>query len=274
MNMNKCKLIIAFLSIGLISCQVDAENILPNWVDQENSIPAAETIPPNVQELLKAYPNELIGYADNQLIFKDSSMCTYDDNKSKTDADLINHPDIKDMFKYVYKITTSNFNKRPDFDPGRIRNELFFDQMYGKTELEVRSNLVEVIWCPKLVNQVIRVTKINGVNERFLALSQELDMHPEFKGYLKNIGGTFNYRIISGTSRRSMHSYGMTIDLNVSQSNYWQWDCKCKDESKARGYRNQIPYGLVKIFEKHGFIWGGAWKHYDTMHFEYRPELL
>ncbi|MDP3291618.1 MAG: M15 family metallopeptidase, partial [Sulfuricurvum sp.] len=24
----------------------------------------------------------------------------------------------------------------------------------------------------------------------------------------------------------------------------------------------------------HGFIWGGRWYHYDTMHFEYRPELL
>jgi hypothetical protein len=28
------------------------------------------------------------------------------------------------------------------------------------------------------------------------------------------------------------------------------------------------------VFEKHGFIWGGKWYHYDTMHFEYRPELL
>ena len=27
-------------------------------------------------------------------------------------------------------------------------------------------------------------------------------------------------------------------------------------------------------FETHGFIWGGKWYHYDTMHFEYRPELL
>jgi hypothetical protein len=28
----------------------------------------------------------------------------------------------------------------------------------------------------------------------------------------------------------------------------------------------------VEIFERHGFIWGGKWYHYDTMHFEYRPE--
>lgn len=27
-------------------------------------------------------------------------------------------------------------------------------------------------------------------------------------------------------------------------------------------------------FERHGFIWGAKWYHYDSMHFEYRPELL
>ncbi len=31
---------------------------------------------------------------------------------------------------------------------------------------------------------------------------------------------------------------------------------------------------IVKELEKYGFIWGGRWYHYDTMHFEYRPELL
>lgn len=39
-------------------------------------------------------------------------------------------------------------------------------------------------------------------------------------------------------------------------------------------YRNRIPRKIVEIFEKHGFIWGGAWYHYDTMHFEFRPEIL
>jgi hypothetical protein len=35
-----------------------------------------------------------------------------------------------------------------------------------------------------------------------------------------------------------------------------------------------MPPEIVAIFERHGFIWGGKWRHYDTMHFEYRPELL
>ena len=39
-------------------------------------------------------------------------------------------------------------------------------------------------------------------------------------------------------------------------------------------YRNRIPWEIVEVFEKHGFVWGGKWYHYDTMHFEYRPEII
>ena len=37
---------------------------------------------------------------------------------------------------------------------------------------------------------------------------------------------------------------------------------------------DRIPKEIVDVFEKYGFIWGGRWYHYDTMHFEYRPEFL
>ena len=66
---------------------------------------------------------------------------------------------------------------------------------------------------------------------------------------------------------------GGIILINV-YSNYWQWDCKCTSEKVDLSHKNKIPQGIIDIFEKHGFIWGGKWYHYDTMHFEYRPELL
>jgi peptidoglycan LD-endopeptidase CwlK len=77
--------------------------------------------------------------------------------------------------------------------------------------------------------------------------------------------------------RLSTHSFGITIDINTDFSNYWQWDnkvWKTKGEDMDFPYINRIPLGIVKVFEKHGFIWGGKWYHYDSMHFEYRPELL
>ena len=44
--------------------------------------------------------------------------------------------------------------------------------------------------------------------------------------------------------------------------------------SGQRNIGTQIPTEIIDIFERRGFIWGGKWSHYDTMHFEYRPELL
>jgi D-alanyl-D-alanine carboxypeptidase len=68
----------------------------------------------------------------------------------------------------------------------------------------------------------------------------------------------------------SMHAYGAAIDLNLKFSDYWLWQKK----ADPIPYRNRMPQEIVDIFERHGFIWGGKWYHYDTMHFEYRPELL
>ena len=85
--------------------------------------------------------------------------------------------------------------------------------------------------------------------------------------YLVPSAGTYNCRPIAGTAQMSAHGYGIAIDLNVAYSDYWRWGGTAK-------YRNRIPAAVVAAFERHGFVWGGKWYHYDTMHFEYRPELI
>ncbi|MBK5650550.1 MAG: M15 family metallopeptidase [Rhizobium sp.] len=72
----------------------------------------------------------------------------------------------------------------------------------------------------------------------------------------------------------SMHGYAAAIDLNLKVSDYWLWAAKGDGKAKTIPYKNRMPREIVDIFERHGFIWGGKWYHYDTMHFEYRPELL
>ena len=34
------------------------------------------------------------------------------------------------------------------------------------------------------------------------------------------------------------------------------------------------PAAIVSAFEAEHFVWGGRWNRYDTMHFEWRPELF
>ena len=207
---------------------------------------------------------------DNKVIFKTGKVLVYDDKKEKNSQTLLETPDVEDQLFYTYNQAESDKNT----DAGRIRNDAFFKEIYGENAEKVRQNLTTVIWCPSIVNQKLQFSKINGANLALEKVSTELDKHPEWKQYLSNIGGTFNWRVISGTARLSAHSFGITIDINTTYSNYWQWDCGCKNEDVELGYKNRIPMGIVEIFEKHGFIWGGRWKHYDTMHFEYRPEFF
>lgn len=204
------------------------------------------------------------------MVFQSGKTLLYDDHKAKSAQELLDNPDIEDQLHYAYNRGESRYNT----DAGRIRNDAFFKELYGKTAKDVQANLTSVIWCPTLVHQKIQFSTINGANLALEKVSAELDQHPEWKAYLTNIGGTFNWRLISGTQRLSAHAFGITIDINTAYSNYWQWDCGCKNEDAPLGYKNRIPMGIVEIFEKHGFIWGGRWKHYDTMHFEYRPEFF
>jgi D-alanyl-D-alanine carboxypeptidase len=224
--------------------------------------------------VLKKYYPQIADIKDNKVFFKDGSSMIFDDKKNKIFQELLDNPDIEDQFRFSY--LSGSFSKNPtnNQDPGRIRNEAFFKKIYGETKAEVEAKLVEIIWCPKLVNQKIKVTSVNDIDKIVTKMSDELDQHPEYQDFVSNIAGTFTWRNIAGSTRISMHSFGMTMDINLDNTNYWQWDCKCKNENAVLKYKNKIPAGLVKIFEKYGFIWGGKWYHYDTMHFEYRPELI
>jgi hypothetical protein len=234
-----------------------------------------DTIPQAAKKLIKSYPDVIAGFADNQIIFRDKTTIVWDDGiKNKSFQMLLDKPDLKDMFAQRYSIGVQKSLPPSKFDPGRIRNEALFLKMYGNTENAVRKNITEIMWCPKLVGQKIRVTTVNEVDKKLIEVSKELDEHPELQKYLTNIGGTFNWRNIKGTTRHSMHSFGMTIDINTDYSEYWEWVCKCTNEDAVVKYHNRIPQSIVDIFEKNGFIWGGKWYHFDTMHFEYRPELI
>ena len=61
--------------------------------------------PPATQKLINAYPDFISGFANNQLIFKDGTKLTWDDGiKNKRWQQLLDHPDLKDMFLQEYPI--------------------------------------------------------------------------------------------------------------------------------------------------------------------------
>jgi hypothetical protein len=119
----------------------------------------------------------------------------------------------------------------------------------------------------------VRITSVNGVDRQLDAVSRELDRLPATDlSFLYPIGGTYACRPVADTGQTSMHGWGAAIDINTKFSDYWLWRRGAADGMPA--YANHIPPQIVAVFEKFGFIWGGRWAHFDTMHFEYRPELL
>ncbi len=230
-------------------------------------------LPVGLQNLLKAYPDHIGSISSNTLHWKDGTAMAYDDGIAKDFNARLNAADLEDQMSVSYPKGINYPIPAKDADPGRIRYELFFRKMYGDSPKAVRSKLVSIRWMPKTVNKKIRISSVNNVDRHLEAVSEELDDLPkELKKYVRKISGTFRWRNVAGTRRLSLHSFGIAIDIDRKYSDYWQW--KNPNPNSDQKYKNRIPIQIVGIFEKHGFIWGGKWYHYDTMHFEYRPELL
>jgi hypothetical protein len=226
--------------------------------------------------LVRAYPDFLERIEANDIIWKDGTRMRIDGGKgAKSFGAMLDDPDIKDMFSMQYPIGEEGLAPAVDFDPGRMRYLPLFKKMYGDCQaVGFMSNAVNVVWLPsKGGGKSLKFTRINGAAAALQKVSNELDKLPDrFLEYLRPTQGTYNCRPIAGTNRQSAHGLGIAIDIAAAHTNYWLWS-KAADDGRIL-YKNDVPFEIVRIFERHGFIWGGKWYHYDTMHFEYRPEII
>jgi len=225
--------------------------------------------------LIAAYPEHLERIDGNDLVWRDGTRMPFDDGRgAKSFAEWLVAPDIEDMLGIPYRPADPPLAPPPGSDPGRARNLAFLARMYGDCRKdEVMRQLVEVAWLPKKGGGRLKATRVNGVAERLKRISAALDELPSsYDEFLKPAAGTYACRRIAGTETLSAHGFGIAIDIAVKRSDYWRWAKPASDGSIV--WRNAIPMEIVRVFEAEGFIWGGRWHHFDTMHFEYRPELL
>lgn len=79
------------------------------------------------------------------------------------------------------------------------------------------------------------------------------------KARMHMFGGAYNFRLMRGATKLSMHAYGCAIDLDPEANRM------------GRPYKEMhgmMPMAVVNIFKAEGWAWGGAWKRPDAMHFE------
>lgn len=259
-------LIHILLFLLLINSCLNKSGISGKEYTETKNIQLSDSIPKKLLNLINSYPSFLDSASGNNLYWKDGTVMIYDDGIVKTHDEMLNNPDIEDMLSQDYVKGNDWQNPPPeDFEPGRIRYEPFFLKMYGNNSTEVENNVTNLTWVD---GSSLQFNTINGAADSLRKVIDELKQLPdEFRKFLVNPGGTFVWRNIAGTNRLSNHSFATAIDINTKYSDYWQWNKNLK-------YKNRIPMEIVNIFEKYGFIWGGKWYHYDTMHFEFRPELI
>jgi D-alanyl-D-alanine carboxypeptidase len=227
-----------------------------------------------LSKLVSAYPSWIAKFDQEFLVLKNGQKFAISDHRTnKSFEEMVEHPDIDDMFYVPYPQGTVPKQPPKDFDPGRVRFEPLFVAMYGDCKRgEVNANLRTIEWLPTHGGGRVSITGINGVDQALAAVSRELDSLPDqFMKFIESTGGTYNCRSVAGSAVRSVHAYGAAIDIDTRYADYWRWASKAAD---GLVWKNQIPIEIIRVFEKHGFIWGGYWYHFDTMHFEYRPELL
>ncbi|OOS20910.1 M15 family metallopeptidase [Moraxella pluranimalium] len=236
----------------------------------------AMAAPTNLGNCLNAAYEEVTSVTGGTIYFKNGSSMALGKISSQPFTTRLKNASVADQLSQTYPL---NFVTPAQYaDAGRIRNDEFFKQMYGKTAAQVQQNLTTITWKPS--NIKLKFNHKNGAAKQLEKVGNEIAQNPALKKYVAKSLGTFNWRNIAGTNRLSVHSFGVAVDFQLPQGQhkYWRWD-GCTTEDKVCPYPKQLISDdnlkqVVRIFEKHGFIWGGKWASYDSPHFEYRPELL
>jgi hypothetical protein len=224
---------------------------------------AASTPPAELACLARHYAVEPVFDAGRWFArLPDGARVPFDDGKAKSFAERLAAPDIEDMFAIPYPTGPIRPVSIENEDPGRVRVESILRATYGPNPAAEQIR-VRFLGLPVRVHRTI-APALARVAQR---LEQARKADSRLRPFLKRLSGGFADRKIAGTERTSAHAFGIAIDIDTAKSDYWRWH-------RQASWRNRIPQAIVDAFEAEGFIWGGRWYHYDTMHFEYRPELF
>jgi hypothetical protein len=246
--------------------------------ERHTTRPAAAQAPPaeeraRLERLVASYPDHLAGIQDDWLLWSDGARVPIGAGQPpRRFEEMLRNATIADQLRQRYAPGPLPAPPPRDHSPGRLRNAAFFARMYGECRQGATQPLLRpVTWMPRSRPQRLNVTTVNGIATRLERVIEALEALPDpVRAYLVPSPGAFACRSVADTGQPSMHAYGAAIDIAVRHADYWLW-ARSADEPI---HRNRIPAAIVEAFEAERFIWGGKWYHYDTMHFEYRPELF
>jgi hypothetical protein len=175
-----------------------------------------------------------------------------------------------------FRNMTDNRNKKPP-----KRSQHFYDALWrarNRDEAWERVKSLRFLGKSVTVHYSI-LEELSLVEEHILSLAKTDSQVRAWVDGIRTLSG-WNWRSIADTQSRSFHAYGAAIDILPKslggRETYWLWAARTQPEWWNISYERRFhpPAAVIKAFELRGFIWGGKWLLFDTMHFEYRPEIL
>ena len=161
------------------------------------------------------------------------------------------------------------------------RSSLFFDALWRINSRDEAYQRVKTIhFLGKQVNvHYLILENLSLVEEQILTAAKA---DPQIQAWVNGIDTLegWTWRDIAQIQSRSFHAYGLAVDLLPKslggRETYWLWAARKKPDWWNISYNERYhpPAAVIKAFENYGFVWGGKWLFFDTMHFEYRPEIL
>jgi len=298
MNKKFAAIIFIFLTVNVYSCG-NKETIS----SQESTVrQASETQEPTRAErvmraLLQAYPNRI-----EKVEFRSSDWALLMDNTWYYFAGgrilpehRIDHADeyrslpfypypaelpawVRPTAEEAERYSTWTTNRRQN----RVRRSPYFlDALWqasSRAETENRMVRITFLGLRARIHHAIQ-GELALVETRIRAIAL---LNPEVQTWIESLNQLegYGWRNIADTQARSYHSYGLAVDLLPRSmgrlQTYWLWTSQYRTDWWNVSYNERYhpPAAVITIFETYGFVWGGKWPLFDTMHFEYRPEIL
>lgn len=272
------------LVIGLV---VSASWILPKANEEHPSGPDPEiqdleVLDARVSAFVEAYAPliDSVSYEEDDVVFFLGSRPIHFQGGRMLAPDRLDREDECDPIFYRYPLgPMTELPDVPDEMP-RYCTDLL-ESLWGDTEKQIREHGRSVIFLDHrmFVNELL-VAPLGAVEAEVRRVATR---DPSVQAWIEEMEITysFSYREIAGSETRSQHAWGMAVDFVPGSYDgravYWRWSRVLDREGWHRipiEQRWSPPQTVIEIFERHGFVWGGKWAHFDGIHFEYRPEIL
>ena len=237
---------------------------------------------PRVRAFVQAYGHliDSVWYEADDVVFAIGDEPIHFRDGRMIGRSRLNRADDCDQIFYEYPLGPLT---RPLGEPGELPSYCsdLLESLFGSTETEIRRHgrSVRFLDHRMFVNELL-VGPLSLVERDILNVAR---IDPAVSKWIEQLEITysFQYREIAGSGNRSQHSWGLAVDFvpdsYEGRAVYWRWSRALDREgwhSIPIEQRWSPPQRVISIFERHGFVWGGKWAHFDAMHFEYRPEIL